>query len=610
MILSGELASQDDIERFYTEAQAAANLKHPNIVAIHEVGEHEGRYYFSMDYVEGQSLTNVIQDGPLPVRKAADYVKTIAEAIHFAHQRSTLHRDLKPQNILVDTNDQPLITDFGLAKRVANDSGLTRTGVVLGTPSYMPPEQALGRLAEVGPHSDVYSLGAILYELLTGRPPFRAASSVATLRQVTDNPPTAPRRLNDDVPQDLETICLKCLEKSPQVRYHSAHELAEELGRFLNHEPIQAKPASAVRKVESWLYRHPWSIATTTSLVILPLICVVYFQFQQNLLLRYQQSHTEYIPEAGARMERLELFYDFGMMMVVFGILLYRTNSLRLTSWQQFFDGTNLVTDPQPVSTSVRLTCGVMALLGLVCGLFVTAKSIEMYVWEGPMPFKDVFCIFAFQIAPIYMFSIWGLIHIGRDYRQATYGRTSYQIDPEQLDQMREFLLDGDDTAAVRTYCKAVPNAGLGEANQVVKKLAIQVEAEAPERYAANQRKLWQINWSATGLCLLIEVIIVSAVWFLRLSLHLEFITGGFVLGCLFAGYGITGQRLKKPATPMVIFTIFLWPLSLATLFATIIFSHSNVSNALSDWTWILGGLLGFYLVNSVFSRSRHRIGE
>jgi serine/threonine protein kinase len=242
MVLAGEWATPEARQRLRTEAEAAANLQHPNIVAIHEVGEHGGQQYFSMDFVAGPNLAALIRREPLSAERAASYVMTIAEAIHFAHQRGILHRDLKPQNVLIDADDRPRITDFGLAKRVETDSGLTRTGDVLGSPSYMSPEQASSRLDEVGPQSDVYSLGAILYELLAGRAPFRGATALETLCQVIEVPPVPPRKLNPGVPHDLETICLKCLEKLPANRFNSAQELADELGRFQRGERILSSP--------------------------------------------------------------------------------------------------------------------------------------------------------------------------------------------------------------------------------------------------------------------------------------------------------------------------------------------------------------------------------
>jgi len=616
MILSGELAGQDDIERFRNEAQAAANLKHPNIVAIHEVGQHEGRYYFSMDYVEGQSLADVIQNGPLPAQKSAAYVKTIAEAVHFAHQRGTLHRDLKPQNVLVDTNDQPLITDFGLAKRVAGGSGLTATGAVLGTPSYMSPEQASGRQADIGPHSDVYSLGAILYELLTGRPPFCAASAVATLRQVTDSPPTAPHKLNHDVPQDLETICLKCLEKSPHVRYHSARELAEELGRFLNHEPIQARPASAVRKAESWLRRRPWAITAIASLVVLLLVGVIYFQFQQNLLLAHQQSHPRYVREAGDRMDRLDTwtsFFSIVFLVVTAGHLVYRKKSLRLTDWRQLFDPTALLADPRPVSTTIRIVCGAIGLSVLAYALFLTAMAIETYVWEGPVRWFHGVAVFGLA-----WFGLWLLVRVGQDYRQAVYGRPSRQIDPAQLGRMRESLLAGDPVEAIRIYRKAVPDAGRAEAGRFVGQLALKVEADDPERYAANQPKPWQINWRAVGICLVIEAIVVLAIWSVTEPLPLGLIAldffGGwlFALACIAPGTRIApGMRFKKNWTHrLIIFS----PVACFGLMIPVIgrefVLEPNASYSMFDWPFIAGIFCSVYLVASAFSRGRRVRGQ
>jgi serine/threonine protein kinase/WD40 repeat protein len=265
MILSGRFATEQDVQRFQAEAQSAAALRHPNIVAIHEVGQHEGWHYFSMDFVEGRDLAAILRERPLPARKAAVYVRQIAEAIHYAHLHGTLHRDLKPSNVLIDDRDQVHITDFGLAIRVESDSALTRTGDVLGTPSYMPPEQAKGLRDLLGPTSDVYSIGAILYECLTARPPFRAESIVETLQQVIHNEPAAPRLLNPDVPLDLETISLKCLEKEPHRRYATAEQLADDLGRFLNGEPITARPISRPARLARWCRRNPLVAALTST---------------------------------------------------------------------------------------------------------------------------------------------------------------------------------------------------------------------------------------------------------------------------------------------------------------------------------------------------------
>ncbi|MBI4658458.1 MAG: serine/threonine protein kinase [Verrucomicrobia bacterium] len=271
MILSGQFASKQEVLRFRSEAEAAANLRHPNIVAIYETGECEAQHYFSMEYVQGRNLAEIVRDGPLPAQRAARYAQIIAEAIHYAHQQGTLHRDLKPSNVLIDADDQPRITDFGLAKRVRGDFGLTVTGQVLGSPNFMPPEQTGARHAKVGPPSDVYGIGAILYHLLTGRPPFQAEAIEDVLLQLREKEPVAPRLLNPSVPRDLETICLKCLEKEPGKRYPTAHALAEELGRFLRDEPILARPATRFERGWRWCRRKPViaSLAAATAALVL-----------------------------------------------------------------------------------------------------------------------------------------------------------------------------------------------------------------------------------------------------------------------------------------------------------------------------------------------------
>jgi WD40 repeat protein len=275
MILAGQLANKTDVQRFYTEAEAAANLDHPGIVPIYEVGQYDGQHYFSMGYVEGQSLSQRLADGPLPPREAAGLMIKVAEAIEYAHCKGVIHRDLKPGNILLDSQGHPRVTDFGFAKKLQFDSGLTGSGQIMGTPSYMPPEQAGGSRGEVGPAADVYSLGATLYALLTGRPPFQAATAMDTVLQVLGDEPVAPGRLNPSIPRDLETVCLKCLEKEPARRYPTAGALADDLGHYLAGQPIAARPVGAAERLVKWVKRRPLIAGLTAAVAAATLIGLV-----------------------------------------------------------------------------------------------------------------------------------------------------------------------------------------------------------------------------------------------------------------------------------------------------------------------------------------------
>jgi serine/threonine-protein kinase len=243
MLLAGVYAGPDVQARFQREAEAVASLRHANIVQVHDVGDHEGRPYFTMEFVEGGSLAQALAGTPQPARQAAALLDTLAQAVQVAHQGGIVHRDLKPANILLTADGTPKITDFGLARRLENGAGLSQSGATLGTPSYMAPEQARGQRHAIGPAVDVYALGAVLYELLTGRPPFRGETPTETVLQVISQEPVPPSRLNAKVPHDLETICLKCLEKDPQRRYATAAALAEDLERFGQGKPIAARPA-------------------------------------------------------------------------------------------------------------------------------------------------------------------------------------------------------------------------------------------------------------------------------------------------------------------------------------------------------------------------------
>ena len=268
MILAAEHAAPQEMARFHREAEAVARMQHPNIVQIHEVGTHENRPFFAMEFVEGGTLAKQLDGVPWVAARAAGMVATLARAVHHAHQAGIVHRDLKPANVLMTADGHPKISDFGLAKHMDADQDLSRSGAVMGTPSYMAPEQAEGRVREIGPTADVYALGAILYELLTGRPPFRGATVLDTLEQVRTREPVLLSQLNPKLPADAETICLKCLRKEPANRYASADELADDLGRFLRGEPIRARPVGRLERGWRWCRRNPAAAGLLASLLV------------------------------------------------------------------------------------------------------------------------------------------------------------------------------------------------------------------------------------------------------------------------------------------------------------------------------------------------------
>src|SRR2546427_1837495 len=269
VISLGQWASQAHLKRFRQEAEAAASLDHPSIVPIYEVGDCQGSCYFSMKFVEGGQLDEVVKREPMPIRRAVELIAKLARTVHYAHEHGILHRDIKPGNVLLDQNGEPHLTDFGLARLLETESTITRTLEVMGTPSYMAPEQAAGETTKLNKATDIYGLGAVFYQLLTGHPPFAGGTSWETIRLLLDTEPRQPRLWNRKISRDLSTICLKCLEKDPQRRYSSALALAEDLEHWLKHEPIRAKRSGFLRHVGKWARRKPAIAALIASLVAL-----------------------------------------------------------------------------------------------------------------------------------------------------------------------------------------------------------------------------------------------------------------------------------------------------------------------------------------------------
>src|SRR5213596_2755293 len=279
VISLGQWASKAHVRRFRREAEAAASLEHPGIVPIHEVGERDGSCYFSMQFIEGGQHDEVARSvtadsscgerAPMPIRRAVELIAKVARTVHYAHEHGILHRDIKPGNILLDAKGEPHLTDFGLARLVESESTVTRTMEVLGTPSYMAPEQAVGNNAAISSVTDVYGIGAVLYQLLTGHPPFAGGTTYETIKLLENTEPRQPRLLNPKIDRDLSTICLKCLEKDPKRRYPSALALAEDLERWVKHEPIQARRTGIFARAKKWMQRNPSSALLAASLVAL-----------------------------------------------------------------------------------------------------------------------------------------------------------------------------------------------------------------------------------------------------------------------------------------------------------------------------------------------------
>jgi tRNA A-37 threonylcarbamoyl transferase component Bud32 len=509
MIRAGALATESEVRRFHREAEAAANLQHPNIVAIHEVGQHNGQHYFSMDYVEGRDLGALVEREPLLARRAARYVQIIAEAIHFAHQRGTLHRDLKPQNVLIDASDRPRITDFGLAKLTSDDSRLTQSGVVMGSPSYMPPEQAAGRVAEIGPQSDVYSIGAILFELLTGRAPFQGSTPLSTLREVMESEPTGPRRLNPDVPIDLETICLKCLEKSRTARYHSARELADDLGRFLAGEPIVARRASVIRKVVSWSRRHPGVLAAAGAVLVVGLLFGVLYLFEDNQFLRAMQANPSLRRQPGPLTPAVEAWSAVNSLVTaaaIWAAIFVSRRALKL-DWKEMFNPAAQFRPRKPIGEKVRTFAAIVGVVALGSGSSTLVIVMKAYIWEGTSRFGDWLGVYS---------SVWfGLTLIAlavRDYRLAVFGAPVRQLDRPQIDEIQQYLMTMHIPGAIRSYRRFFPDASLEEAHSYVLSIAAKLHTESPNKMKPPALSLANLNWRAIAICAAIEISLAGAI--------------------------------------------------------------------------------------------------
>jgi serine/threonine protein kinase len=613
MILAGKLAGEAEVQRFRREAEAAANLQHPNIVAIHEVGEHDGQHYYSMDYVEGRDLgARVRESGPLPPARAAECLQTIAEAVHFAHQRGTLHRDLKPQNVLMDAAGVPRITDFGLAKFIERDDSLTKTDATMGSPSYMPPEQAAGHLDQVGPHSDVYSLGAILYELLTGRPPFRAETAVATMRLVMESDPVPPRKLNPDLPPDLETICLKCLEKNPVLRYPSANALAEELGRFLKHEPIQAVPVSAIRKAESWLRRHAWTLMAAGLLMVMVLAGVLYWEIH-SLDSFFDNMFTRHHPDLrGQEFQTWDNDMSLLLLILVCACSACRQGGLVtkvVTNWKLMSQRTIGLGPTRQVSQRMRLAYGLIGAAGLGFAVFYCARIIETSAWNAP---QNSIGTIGWEIVwpivlvwPIVYLSLSLLFRMVRDYQKFVHGMPSRTLSAEQRDSLRQAIFDGPIPSPATLYRRTFPGASRAEAQDYVGKVAAELLATHPEKLA----KPWDLNWQSMGACLLVELGVLASIWLMMPPVVPAARLFRYAVGFVFGAGALLLRRQHTLWQRMLAYLLFfLLVFSGSSLVGPLLAAHppSTLGSA-GRLDFPVGLVLGICLIMSGFTRKRSK---
>jgi hypothetical protein len=586
MIRSGMLASAEDVRRFHVEAEAAANLQHPNIVAIHEVGEHDGQHYFSMDYVEGENLAERCDGKPMPAKQAAELIATIADAVQFAHQRGILHRDLKPHNVLLDMEGTPRLTDFGLAKRMDIDS----------SPSYMAPEQAQGRLDRVAPHTDVYALGAILFEMLTGRAPFRGESPAETMMRVIQDPPEAPSKLAPYIPRDLETVCLKALEKEPSRRYPTARDFAEDVRRFLVGEPIVARPASVLRKAQTWVRRRPGTMAAGAALLVIVMACVIYGLVEQTRFLRAEQLNPGIARAPGqhtAAMRSLGLGSSFAFLLVLWTSLLLQKSSRRLANWSQVFDPAMHWRPRHAVDTRLAAIAGVIALAALAFGVSVLGRVISAFVWDGTLGWSEMIMLYA-----NFWFGFSLLATAGRSL--FGYHNSIPVLSAEVLAKVEADIREGELGGAIQHVRTAASGTSLEAAREMVETIAARLEAATPGTLIAPHARR-RFNLPAVMLCAVVELLVLLILWRIvpprqPVPFVLEFATQ-FTLGvCMILTFRLKGFARR--------FVVLFFAMMATTVVLNILKSQYPDFKFYAE-THIIGLIFGVVLMGAAWSRWR-----
>lgn len=470
-ISSGVLATTEDVARFRSEAETVANLKHPNVVSIHEIGEHDGLHFFSMDFIEGRTLESLVREKPMAPRDAARLLRTIAEAVHFMHERGVLHRDIKPLNIILDPCGRPVLLDFGLAQHLDDTHRLTQTGVVMGSPCYMAPEQAERGQGCIGPQTEVHALGVTLYQMLTAMVPYSGSTAEETLANVVRWTPKPPSEHVPSIPHDLETIVLKCLEKSPLRRYATARDLAEDLDRFINGLPVLGQRARLGRRVLTWLQQHPWTVAWAALGAVNVLLAATFGFWEKTLYLASKVENAGNPGAAGPLRGWLQLsafeFFTAMLAMILCAVLIRASAyGLRLV---------DAIVRPELMTAQSRravpgrvLKVSVfIAVIGGVQGLRSFMDFIETGVWQQVWRWEQL----ALETYALAIWSVGLLGMVWRFYRAQHMGtpmpHEMSALPPLCQAAVQAAIFRGDSTHAVN-LCREATGMDLSTATRCV----------------------------------------------------------------------------------------------------------------------------------------------
>jgi predicted Ser/Thr protein kinase len=597
-ISAGVLATSEDVARFRSEAETVARIKHPNVISIYEIGEHDGAHFFSMDYIEGRSLETLVQDHPQSPREAASLVRTVAEAVHFMHQHGVMHRDIKPLNIMIDAWGRPMLLDFGLAKALTDDRRLTQSGVVMGSPCYMAPEQAERGEACVGPHTEVHALGITLYQLLTGTVPYSGETAEETLMNVVRCTPKRPSEHVPSIPRDLETIVLKCLEKSPSRRYATARALAEDLERFLAGVPVLAQRAKVGRRVLTWLEQHPWTIAWAGLGMCSLLFGAAFGLWQQTrcLAARLRLPGTDGTPPFGdwLRLTGFEFFTIMSAMLLCAVLIRCSAYGLRVMDAVM---RPELMTSQarRPVPPRVLKVSVFIALLGGAQALRSFMGFIERGVWEQTWRWEQL----TLETYALAMWSVGVLGMVWRFYRAQHLGMPMphevSELPPDCHAAVHAALFRGDQSHAVR-LCREATNMNLATATRCVNGLLRQLRQEQRDKFRPQPRLLVSVSVylgsmiALCGLVPIIALILAPTAW--------QHATLAALLGILL---GITlmdmENWLRKPLHHAALFVTCVVLLARAV----IIKMEQNLPD--ENYLWLAGGILAGAAIVTAVSR-------